>query len=46
MQLQRLPTPAVVPTDTPDESEEDDKPFIAIEDDEPVEDTEELDDAA
>jgi len=41
-----LPTPAVVHTATPDESDEDDEPFVAIEDEEPVEDPEELDDAA
>ena len=33
-------------TAAPDESEEDDEPFVEIEDDEPVDDTEELDDAA
>ncbi len=41
-----LPAPAVEPTATPDESEEDDEPFVEIEDEEPVEDPEELDDAA
>jgi PRTRC genetic system protein E len=41
-----LPTPAAAPTAAPDESEEDDEPFVEIEDDEPVDDTEELDDAA
>jgi hypothetical protein len=40
------PTPAVASTPPPGESEEDDEPFIEIEDDEPVEETEELDDAA
>jgi PRTRC genetic system protein E len=41
-----LPAPAVTSTAVPDGSEEDDEPFVEIEDDEPVEDTEELDDAA
>ena len=41
-----LPAPAATPTAAPDESEEDDEPFVEIEDDEPVDDTEELDDAA
>jgi PRTRC genetic system protein E len=41
-----LPVPAATPTAAPDESEEDDEPFVAIEDDEPVDETEELDDAA
>jgi PRTRC genetic system protein E len=41
-----LPTPAATSTALPDGSEEDDEPFIEIEDDEPVDDTEELDDAA
>ena len=41
-----LPTPAATPTTAGDDSEEDDEPFVEIEDDEPVEDAEELDDAA
>ena len=41
-----LATPAVAPTATPEGSEEDDEPFIEIEDDEPADNTEELDDAA
>jgi PRTRC genetic system protein E len=41
-----LPVPAATPTTAPDESEEDDEPFVEIEDDEPVDDTAELDDAA
>ena len=41
-----LPTPAATPTATPEGSEEDDEPFVGIEDDEPADDTEELDDAA
>jgi PRTRC genetic system protein E len=41
-----LPTPATTPTAAPDESEEDDEPFVEIEDDEPTEDAEALDDAA
>ena len=41
-----MPTPAATTTATSAESEEDDEPFIEIEDDEPVEETEELDDAA
>jgi PRTRC genetic system protein E len=41
-----LPAPAATPTAAPDESEEDDEPFIEIEEDEPVDDTEDLDDAA
>jgi sRNA-binding protein len=41
-----LPAPAATPTAAPDESEEDDEPFVEIEDDEPVDDIEELDDAA
>jgi PRTRC genetic system protein E len=41
-----LPAPAATPTAAPDESEEDDEPFVEIEEDEPVDDTEELDDAA
>jgi PRTRC genetic system protein E len=41
-----LPTPAATPTAALEESEEDDEPFVAIEEDEPVDDTEELDDAA
>jgi PRTRC genetic system protein E len=41
-----LPAPAATPTATPAESEEDSEPFVEIEDDEPMEDAEELDDAA
>jgi PRTRC genetic system protein E len=41
-----LPAPAATSTAAPDESEEDDEPFVGIEDDEPVDDPEELDDAA
>jgi PRTRC genetic system protein E len=41
-----LPTPAATPTTAADDSEEDDGPFVEIEDDEPADDTEELDDAA
>jgi PRTRC genetic system protein E len=41
-----LAIPAVSLTATPEGSEEDDGPFIDIEDDEPVDDTEELDGAA
>jgi PRTRC genetic system protein E len=41
-----LPTPAATATATPEGSEEDDEPFVGIEDDEPADDTEELDDAA
>jgi PRTRC genetic system protein E len=40
------PAPAATPAATPAESEEDDEPFMEIDDDEPVEDAEELDDAA
>src|ERR1019366_4841560 len=41
-----LPMPAATPTAALEESEEDDEPFVEIDDDEPVQDTEELDDAA
>jgi len=41
-----LPTPAATLTTAADDSEEDDEPFVEIEDDEPADDTEELDDAA
>ena len=41
-----LPKPAATPTAAPDELEEDDEPFVAVEDEEPVEAAEELDDAA
>jgi PRTRC genetic system protein E len=41
-----LSAPAATPTAAPDESEEGDEPFVEIDDDEPVDDTEELDDAA
>jgi PRTRC genetic system protein E len=41
-----LATPAPTSTAVPDESEDDDEPFVEIEDDEPVEHTDELDDAA
>jgi PRTRC genetic system protein E len=40
------PELAATPTAEPAESEEDDEPFIEIDDDEPVQDAEELDDAA
>ncbi len=40
------PAPAATPAAAPAESEEDDEPFIQIDDDEPVEDAEELDNAA
>jgi PRTRC genetic system protein E len=40
------PAPASSPAAALAESEEDDEPFVEIEDDEPVEDVEELDDAA
>jgi PRTRC genetic system protein E len=41
-----LPTPAATPTTAANDSEEDDEPFVEIEDDEPADDTDELDDAA
>jgi hypothetical protein len=41
-----LPAPAATPTAAPAESEEDSEPFVEIEEDEPMEDAEELDDAA
>jgi PRTRC genetic system protein E len=41
-----LPAPAATAAAAVDESEEDDEPFVAIDDDEPVQDAEELDDAA
>ena len=41
-----VPPLTATPTAAPAESEEDDEPFVEIEDDEPVEDAEELDDAA
>ena len=41
-----LPAPAPISTAAPDGSEEDDEAFVEIEDDEPVGDAEELDDAA
>jgi len=41
-----VPAPTATPTAAPAESEEDDEPFVAIDDDEPVQDDEELDDAA
>jgi hypothetical protein len=41
-----LPAQAATATAPVDESEEDDEPFVAIEEDESVEDAEELDDAA
>ena len=41
-----LSTPAATSTPAPDESEKDDEPFVEIEDDEPVDDTERLDEAA
>jgi PRTRC genetic system protein E len=41
-----LPAQAATATPTADESAEDDEPFVAIEEDEPVEDAAELDDAA
>jgi len=40
------PAPAATSTTAADDSEEDDEPFVEIEDDEPVEDAEELEDAA
>jgi PRTRC genetic system protein E len=39
-----LPAPAATAAAAVDESEEDDEPFVAIDDDEPLEDAEELDD--
>ncbi len=41
-----VPAPTATPTAAPAESEEDDEPFVGIEEGEPVEDAEELDDAA
>ncbi len=41
-----LPAPAATAATAPDESEEDDEPFVAIEDEEPSDQTEEFDDAA
>jgi hypothetical protein len=41
-----LRAPAPTSTAAPDGSEEDDEPFVEIEGDEPVDDTEALDDAA
>jgi hypothetical protein len=41
-----LPAAADTSTALPDGSEEDEEPFVDIEDDEPVDGTEEMDDAA
>jgi PRTRC genetic system protein E len=41
-----VPAPTATPTAAPAESEEDDEPFVGIEEGEPVEDAEELDNAA
>jgi PRTRC genetic system protein E len=41
-----LSTPAATPTTAAEDSEEDDEPFVELDDEEPVEDPEELDDAA
>jgi PRTRC genetic system protein E len=41
-----LPTPAATASAAPDGPDEDDEPFVEIEEDEPVDDSEELDDAA
>jgi PRTRC genetic system protein E len=41
-----LPAPAATTVGAAEESEEEEEPFVEIEDDEPVDDTEEMDDAA